>query len=155
MQPVESIKTAYDLIRNHYGESLYSDDIPDLVLFSDEADTVSGEYDDANEEISLNMYYCTTAEQCVKTLIHEYMHYLQPRNWYQRYYKMGHTHQTHPYEIQAEQVAERDWQRFTQPFYTFEWLTTRHNWDHPDSLNEIGELVDIEVTVNGTPVGQL
>ena len=49
-------------------------------------------------------------------MVHEYQHYLQPTGWYQRYYDMGHTHQTHPYEIEAEEIAERDYQLFMQPF---------------------------------------
>lgn len=113
---VHRLQASYDLIREHYGESKYSYDLPDLVLYYDENDSVAGEYDDNLHEISLNLFYSNSIEECVKTMVHEYQHYLQPTGWYQRYYDMGHTHQTHPYEIEAEEIAERDYQLFMQPF---------------------------------------
>jgi len=34
-------------------------------------------------------------------MVHEYTHYLQDPKWMTRYYNMGYTYKTHPYEIQA------------------------------------------------------
>ena len=96
---VHRLQASYDLIREHYGESKYSYDLPDLVLYYDENDSVAGEYDDNLHEISLNLFYSNSIEECVKTMVHEYQHLLQ-----------------HPYEIEAEEIAERDYQLFMQPF---------------------------------------
>ena len=40
-------------------------------------------------------------EDLVRTLIHEYQHYLQSPAWMTRYYNMGCDYHTHPYEVIA------------------------------------------------------
>ena len=47
----------------------------------------------------------------IETLVHEYQHHLQSPIWMKRYYDMGHTYDTHPYEVQAT-AKEKEWVLF-------------------------------------------
>lgn len=107
------LNDAFQDMIEYYGHSKYSEFLPELVLYYDPNYNCMGEFDDENEEISVNIAKCSTVRQAIGTIIHEYQHYLQPRNgWYDRHFKNGHTYNTHPYEIEADEIAHRDWKRF-------------------------------------------
>lgn len=68
-----------------------------------------GEFDREENEIIIYSKNITDKEDLARTIVHEYAHYLQRGNWMQRYYDMGHTYNTHPYEIQAFAIEEKNW----------------------------------------------
>jgi hypothetical protein len=47
----------------------------------------------------------------IKTILHEYTHYLQSPRWMTRYYSSGYSYKNHPYEKQAIK-AEKKYKRF-------------------------------------------
>jgi len=107
------LHSVFQDIIEHYGQSNWTEFVPDLVLYHDASYGCMGEFDDSNEEVSINLAQCKTMRQAIATMIHEYQHYLQPRNgWYDRHYSNGHTYESHPYEIEANEVAARDWREF-------------------------------------------
>ena len=107
------LHNAFQNIISHYGQSDWSHFLPDLVIIHDPSEGIMGEFDDSTEEVTLNIARCNRMSQAINTMIHEYQHYLQPRNgWYDRHFKNGHTYDTHPYEIEANEIAARDWKLF-------------------------------------------
>ena len=73
-------------------------------------------YADAEYEYETNtiyLYYTqmNSEEDVVRTLIHEYQHYLQSPTWMKRYYTMGYEYDNHPYEVAAIE-AEEDYEMF-------------------------------------------
>lgn len=99
--------TWHNIIR-HYGESKFQDNILDLNIYSNPDDSVYGECEDLLNECSINVSQLYTWRRCVEVLIEEYTHYLQSPHWFERYYTMGHTYETHPYELQAQEIAKKD-----------------------------------------------
>lgn len=97
----------YDII-DHYGPSKYQDNVLDLNSYCEPNSNTFGECEDEENECSINVAICRTLRQCVEVMIEEYIHYLQSPHWFQRYYDMGHTYETHPYELQAKAIAKRD-----------------------------------------------
>jgi hypothetical protein len=67
-------------IITHYGQSDWSHFLPDLVIIHDPSEGIMGEFDDSTEEVTLNIARCNRMSQAINTMIHEYQHYLQPRN---------------------------------------------------------------------------
>lgn len=105
---IKQLNSIFDNIVNHYGFSRYSNDLPDLIIIHDDKDGSMGTFEDESEEIVLNLFNCRTVKDAVGTMIHEYCHYLQPRNgWYDRYARK-YKYSEHPYEIQANEMADRD-----------------------------------------------
>lgn len=64
-------------------------------------------YDREANEIELRIQGHRTIYNLANTVIHEYIHYLQPThgNWYERYDKM-HGYKNNPYEIEAYHLGE-------------------------------------------------
>jgi hypothetical protein len=62
-----------------------------------------------------------TITESIKTMIHEWQHYLQPKDQFETLYNLGYTKETHPFEVVAELIAERDWQE------CFHWTTLSTN----------------------------
>jgi len=107
------LHSAFQKMISNYGQSNWTEFLPDLVLYYDPSYGCMGEFDDSTEEVSINIAKCRTMRQAIQTMIHEYTHYMQPRNgWYDRHFKNGHTYDSHPYEVDANEVAERDWKLF-------------------------------------------
>ena len=79
----------------------------------DDADDVDLIAEYKNWENSLVVYWKNIAskEMLIKTLLHEYQHYLQSPSWFTRYYSMGHGYNTHPYEIAATE-EESKWEKY-------------------------------------------
>ena len=112
------LHSAFQDMVDFYGQSTWSHFLPELVLYYDPGYNCMGEFDDTTEEVSINVAKCYTMRQAIGTKIHKNQHYLQPRNgWYDRHYKNGHTYESHPYEVEANEVAARDWRRFMPDEY--------------------------------------
>ena len=64
-------------------------------------------YDKEDNQIDLRIQGHRTIYNLANTIIHEYIHYLQPThgNWYERYDKM-HGYSDNPYEIEAYHLGE-------------------------------------------------
>jgi hypothetical protein len=46
----------------------------------------------------------------IKTVIHEYQHYLKHSvKEFEYYYNVGYDYTNHPFEIEAEKIAKKDW----------------------------------------------
>lgn len=70
-----------------------------------------GEFVREENEIIIYSKNITDMEDLARTVVHEYAHYLQSANWMQRYYNMGYTYNTHPYEVEAFLVEEQNWRK--------------------------------------------
>lgn len=93
---------------NTFG-SLKEKDIPTLEwTFNDrrlQQDGFLAEYDSSDNNIILRVTGHRTFYNLANTVIHEYVHYLQPTNgWYTKYYKKF-GYNKHPYEIEARYIA--------------------------------------------------
>lgn len=71
------------------------------------------EYDRIINSIIIYYPQMTSRKQIIETLIHEYQHYLQSPSWMTRYYNMGHTYCSHPYELAAT-AEEINWKRYEE-----------------------------------------
>ena len=109
-----------------YGKSKYYDDYPDLEISKSKSSDYTGEFE--SDECLITIYYDIIKledniyESAIKTMIHEYVHYLQESEL-----TGAHNSKTkssiwpfnsgivildyydNPYEKEAEDVAERDW----------------------------------------------
>jgi len=106
----------FDLISTHYGESKFQTDSPWLVIedspYSDSEDPdLIGEYCSMHNELIVYWKNIKSIEDLIKTIIHEYQHYLQSPSWMTRYYKMGYDYHNHPYETIAYE-REKDYKLF-------------------------------------------
>jgi hypothetical protein len=128
-QLLSNIEKSYNMIVKSYGESKYYDDIPYLDIMAKESikdftnefadgkirkkdlELIQGWFCPNTNSISLVLENIDSTKDVVKCILHEYQHYLQSPNWISRYYNMGHTYSTHPYEVQATK-AERNWKQF-------------------------------------------
>ena len=104
---LDDAEQALDWCLDTYGFSKHQDDVPWLDFVEDDLGMM-GEY--VADENSLIIYpnHIHTYDDLIETIIHEYQHYLQSPTWMERYYNMGYDYKTHPYEIQAENIAKRD-----------------------------------------------
>lgn len=66
-----------------------------------------GFYDAQDNAMMVRIQGHRTFYNLAKTIIHEYVHYLQPvqGSWYERYYKT-HGYDDHPYEIEAYYISQ-------------------------------------------------
>jgi hypothetical protein len=116
-QVVENLSNAYlQKITDYYGYSKYHKITPYIViedsLYADgESKEVIAEYCSMYNDIIVYWKNIQNEEALIKTLIHEYQHYLQSPVWMQRYYKQGHDYVTHPYEVAARN-EEQNWTKF-------------------------------------------
>lgn len=64
-------------------------------------------YDSEDNEITLRITGHRNFYNLAETIIHEYIHYLQPKSggWYDRYYKT-YKYEDHPYEVEAYYLSE-------------------------------------------------
>jgi hypothetical protein len=102
----EYLNEKFEEMKEHLGTTEWADhEYPELVLYSDPRCPLEGECVDEFNEIRLNLAKLRNLKHAVRTLIHEYTHYLEPRNgWFERYYNMGFTYQTHPYEERCREA---------------------------------------------------
>lgn len=111
---VLELSTQYlDKVTEYYGESKFYQTTPYLSIedrkYSDAKDPhIKGEYCRILNEIVIYWKNIKSEEELIRTVIHEYVHYLQSPTWMTRYYKLGYDYVTHPYEIQAYK-EEQNW----------------------------------------------
>jgi hypothetical protein len=124
---IRGVEDSFKLIKKRYGKSNYYKHTPKLhfiksknILKQEFADgplkqkdikDMEGWFDPETNTIVLVVDNIDSKTDFVKTLLHEYRHYLQSPKWMTRYYKMGHTYKTHPYEL-ASKRAEKQHKRF-------------------------------------------
>jgi len=104
-------------VSEHYGYSKYQKSLPYLLIenspYSDADDPdCFGEYDKDENELTIYWKNIDSIEVLIRTIIHEYQHYLQSPAWFTRYYNNGHGYNTHPYELAAIK-AEESWKHFS------------------------------------------
>ena len=110
------VKTIFDDVVKYYGYSKYQNTTPFIEIedspYSDADDpNLIGEY--CNLKNSLIVYWknIKSKEQLIRTIVHEYKHYLQSPSWMTRYYNMGYNYSDHPYEVEAYN-EEENWKLF-------------------------------------------
>jgi hypothetical protein len=107
----------YNKVIEKYGESKYHNYLPYVAIedtpYSDEEvpKDLYGEYCSMLNEITLYWKNIPSLEVLIRTLVHEYQHYLQSPSWMKRYYTMGYNYNDHPYEVQAFNEEEK-WMEF-------------------------------------------
>jgi len=105
-----------DKIVEHYRYSRFQKSTPYLLVedspYSEGTDKdLIAEFCSISNEITLYWKNIKDEESLIRSLVHEYQHYLQSPSWMQRYYKQGYSYTDHPYEIQAYR-EEEDWNKF-------------------------------------------
>ena len=71
----------------------------------------TGRYDRESNEIQLFSDYIPNREEVIRNVVHEYTHYKQPEELFQKYINQGYTYQNSPLELEALK-AEEEWWRF-------------------------------------------
>jgi hypothetical protein len=104
-------------ITEWYGFSKYQNTLPYLLIedspYSDADDPdCIGEYDSMDNDVVIYWKNVKNVEEIIRTLVHEYQHYLQSPRWMKRYYNMGYRYDNHPYEISAR-TEEENWYKFS------------------------------------------
>jgi hypothetical protein len=126
---IRRIEESFNMIVEDFGESKYYMDIPyldimkrtDIMEFSEDfadgkvrkkdLELIQGWFDPNENSIVLILENIDSIKDVIKTILHEYQHYLQCPAWIQRYYNMGYTYDNHPYEVQATN-SEQLWLRY-------------------------------------------
>mgnify|MGYP000697532301 CR=1 FL=1 len=110
---VEWVESYYEEVEKIYGHSKHHSNTPYIHLSDDTSEEIKGEYCYILNEIVLYYKNIGSIEELIRTLIHEYQHYLQSPSWMTRYYKMGYDYNNHPYEIEANK-EEENWIKIWQ-----------------------------------------
>ena len=119
----QQVEKSYPKIRNYYSPDI--EDWPEVdyswpnvyARYSknpkmEGEDPASAEFVRKDHKIYIYLSHIPDIEQLVRSLIHEYIHFLQSESWMKRYYKSGgYEYHNHPYEIKATE-EERNWQKF-------------------------------------------
>jgi Zn-dependent peptidase ImmA (M78 family) len=105
-QIVEYVEKYIVEVESHYGLSKHQQTTPYIYLSRDIIDDIKGEYCYMINEITIYYNNIGSLEELIRTVIHEYQHYLQSPSWMTRYYKMGYDYSNHPYEIAAYKEEE-------------------------------------------------
>ena len=105
---------------DEFGLSKHYEHYPYMEIDMDE-DGMCGEFIGYNNEIIICPTAMDTIDEFIETVIHEYTHYMQSPTWYTRYAnrKIELTAEefadyllrgdpTHPYEIEADEVAKKN-----------------------------------------------
>jgi hypothetical protein len=98
---VELVEKFIPVIESRYGISKHHSTTPYISLESKVEGELKGEYCYILNEIVVYWKNITGIEELIRTLIHEYQHYLQSPSWMTRYYRMGYEYEAHPYEVRA------------------------------------------------------
>lgn len=107
---ISIVEKVYPVIESVYGESKHHENTPYITLDSRVEGETKGEYCYILNEIVIYWKNMRGLEELIRTLIHEYQHYLQSPSWMTRYYRMGYEYETHPYEVKAFN-EEENWQK--------------------------------------------
>jgi len=109
------VKEIYPKIMDYYGTSKFESETPYVEYERSIYERLSGEDDDGTTgddspqaefdriDNSIVLYYpkMVSRKHIIQCLVHEYQHYLQSPIWMKRYYTMGHSYSSHPYEVAA------------------------------------------------------
>ena len=103
---------------DEFGLSKHYNDYPYMEIDMDD-DGMCGEFIGYNNEIIICPTAMDTIDEFIDTVIHEYTHYMQSPSWYTRYLNnltideviKNLPSPSHPYEIEADKVAKRNWKR--------------------------------------------
>jgi len=89
----------FEIVKNKLGKSEYFDTYPELE-FDDELHYLSGEFRDDWNSIVLYPLSLSNEEELMRTLVHEYKHYLQDPVLFEEY-KQKFDYYSNPFEIEA------------------------------------------------------
>jgi len=111
-------------VAKYYGNSKFQSTLPyleiitsnEIYAYDDELDSthsaksedadLKGWYESMDNTLTIVIDNIKDMEDLVRTIVHEYQHYLQSPLWMKRYYTMGYDYSDHPYEVAA--YAEED-----------------------------------------------
>jgi len=111
-------------VAKYYGNSKFQSTLPyleiitsnEIYAYDDELDSthsaksedadLKGWYESMDNTLTIVIDNIKDIEDLVRTIVHEYQHYLQSPLWMKRYYTMGYDYSDHPYEVAA--YAEED-----------------------------------------------
>jgi len=110
---LKEIKEIWEDVKWHYGKSRYYPWVPTLVVIHDTQATTFAEFCTEEREVITNVAGVESMKKIIQSIIHEYVHYLQHPGWYTRY-EQDYGYTKNPYEIEANEIAERDWKLFEQ-----------------------------------------
>jgi hypothetical protein len=114
---VENLSSLYlQKVASYYGYSKFHKTTPYLTIedspYSEGNDSnLIAEFCSIHNEIIVYWRNIKDEESLIRSLVHEYQHYLQSPSWMQRYYNLGYSYTDHPYEIQAYS-EEINWNKF-------------------------------------------
>ena len=106
----ETILEVFAKVRDHYGLSKYYDYYPELEI-CEETHWLSGEFRSDYCGIVVYPLAIINEEELIRTIVHEYQHYLQDPDEMERLNEK-HDYYSHPFEIEAYAIEDRDYQLF-------------------------------------------
>ena len=111
------VREVFPLVEKKYGYSKFFDCTPYVEYHTsiydrsgDQKDNPDAEYDSTDNSIIIYFKKMKDREHIIRTLVHEYQHYLQSPSWMKRYYNMGYSYSDHPYEV-AAYAEEDNWKK--------------------------------------------
>ena len=98
-----------------FGYSLYQPHYPIIKIdYNNKLKGMLGEYDGDENTISINLKYHKSVVELCSTVIHEFIHYLQNMDRYNKLYKkVGYN--DHPFEIEATELSNH-WKKECRNF---------------------------------------
>jgi hypothetical protein len=120
-QILDIANEAYPKIIKHFGKGKQS--IPTIKVYRNVYVALTGEeeaegeeeptgrYNRESNEIQLFSDYIPNMEEVIRNVVHEYTHYKQPEELFQKYIDQGYTYQNSPLELEALKTEE-EWWRF-------------------------------------------
>ena len=95
---------------DNLGASKFHSYVQPYLSFDEIDNEFLGEYTSSENEIVIYIDEINDLEELIKTIIHEYQHYLQSPSWYTRHWDRNlKNYFDHPYEAEAEEVANKYW----------------------------------------------
>lgn len=112
---LKDIEKYFNIVTEIYGQSKHHNTLPYLSIEDspyDDADDpdLIGEFRADMNEVIIYHRNIKSVEELIRTLVHEYQHYLQSPSWMTRYYRMGYGYNDHPYELAAYN-EEKNWDK--------------------------------------------
>lgn len=112
---IELAHVIFSKVSKYYGYSNFHSSVPILEIdespYSDAIGDSFGEYSFSENVLVIYWKKIESKEDLIRTILHEYQHYLQSPIWYTRYFTMGYGYNNHPYEI-AAYTEELNWKKF-------------------------------------------
>jgi hypothetical protein len=96
----------------NYGTSIYYSQLPKLIIKKLDKSDFFGVFDE--EKVLIEIHDCNikNTNSLIKTIIHEYVHYMQPPGIYEiiEFYNSG-SYNKNPLEQWAVKIENRDWRK--------------------------------------------